>query len=115
VRATQVEFSKRSMGPTGALTFAQCFAIVPNHLDGNWHHMAGQTSSAGLKLFFDGRQVCSSGAGEDIKYDQSDSIWIGRHGNLQDQWDFDGNIDDVRVYNRVLSPGEIAWLASGGG
>jgi hypothetical protein len=114
VRATQVEFSKRSTSPTGALTFAQCFAIVPNHLDGQWHHMAGQTSPAGLKLYFDGKQVCSSGAGEDIKYDQSDSLWIGRHGNGQEIWDFDGNIDDVRIYGRALSPDEIAWLASGG-
>src|SRR4051794_5742473 len=40
VRSTQIEFSKRVMGPTGG-AFVQCFASADDKLDGNWHHIAG--------------------------------------------------------------------------
>jgi hypothetical protein len=108
LRATEIEFSKRIAG-----TFAQCIVNASTHLDGNWHHLAGVTSAGGLKLYFDGVEACSNGLGQDIVYDLGDDLFVGRHGFNQTQWDFDGNIDDVRLYGRALSPSEISFLAKG--
>jgi hypothetical protein len=114
VRATQIEFSKRIFSVAmNKNLHSQCFGTVPNHLDGNWHHLAGLTSPTGMKLYFDGVERCSVASGEDIVYDQGTDFWVGRHGNGQTQWDFGGSIDEVRVYNRALSPVEITWLAQG--
>jgi hypothetical protein len=110
VRTTLIEFAKRS-GSTG---FGQCFATVPNHRDGRWHHLAGISSSSGLTLYFDGVARCTSSDASDIIYDQSNELWVGRHGNGNRDWSFEGNIDEVRVYNRALSAAEISRLAWGG-
>jgi hypothetical protein len=114
VRPTEIEFSKRTtMNGNGA--FIQCRTAVPNHLDGNWHHLAGVTTPAGMKTYFDGVERCTNTVGGDIRYDQGPDLFLGRHGFDQTIYDFDGNLDDVRIYNRALSPDDIAWLASGGG
>jgi hypothetical protein len=117
LRPTQVEFSKRVMATATTGAFSQCFATVDNHLDGNWHHLAGVSSAEGIKVYFDGVERCTSdvaNAQKPIFYDQGRDLWVGRHGNGQTQWDFGGNIDDVRVYTRALPADEIAFLARGG-
>jgi hypothetical protein len=48
-----------------------------------------------------------------IVYDLGKDLWVGRHGNGNQNWDFEGNIDEVRVYTRVLTATEIAALAAG--
>jgi hypothetical protein len=114
ILATQMEFSKRiTTGGNGA--FVQCRPDITGHLDGNWHHMAGVTTPAGMKLYFDGVEKCTNTTGGDIRYDQGPDFWLGRHGFNQANYDFEGNLDEVRVYNRPLAPDEIAWLAQGGG
>jgi hypothetical protein len=114
VRPTEIEFSKRTT-TNGNGAFVQCRQAVPNQLDGNWHHLAGVASPTGMKTYFDGVEKCTNTVGTDIRYDEGPDLFIGRHGNGQDNYDFDGNIDEVRIYNRALSPDEIAWLAQGGG
>jgi hypothetical protein len=109
VRATQIEFSKRIAGNT----YAQCIVTANNHLDGNWHHLAGVTNSSGTHLYFDGVERCATSMGDSIAYDRGTDLFVGRHGFNQTQWDFDGNIDDVRVYGRALSASEVAYLAAG--
>jgi|tagenome__1003787_1003787.scaffolds.fasta_scaffold20778401_2 hypothetical protein len=114
VRPRQVEFSKRV---SGVPAFAQCLPTVTGHLDGNWHHLAGVSSAAGVKLYLDGTERCTNvtpSAQQPILYDQGPDLWVGRHGNNQTYWNFGGNIDDVRIYTRALAPEEIAALAAGG-
>src|SRR5207245_774363 len=96
LRATQVEFSKQTAAGT-----KQCLATATGHLDGGWHHLVGLSSATdGLQVWFDGVLICNDGASnQNIIYTgQGPDFWVGRHGNNQDQWDFTGNIDDVRVY-----------------
>jgi hypothetical protein len=115
LRPTQIEFSKRVMGTTSG-AFVQCLGSADNHLDGNWHHLAGVSSAAGLKVYFDGVERCTSDAPNAVKpilYDQGPDFWVGRHGNTQTIYDFGGTLDEVRVYARVLTPEEIAALARG--
>jgi hypothetical protein len=116
LRTNQVEFSKRVMGPAAA-TFAQCLGMVDNHLDGSWHHLAGVSSAQGLKVYLDGTERCANttaNATKPILYDLGTDLWVGRHGNNQTNWDFAGNLDEVRIYTRALTEQEIAGLAAGG-
>ena len=85
-------------------------------MDGNWHHVAGVASkTGGMKVYFDGVEVATAATQiDDIIYTTTaHSFWVGRHGDGQIQWDFGGNIDEVRMYTRVLSPSEISALAQG--
>lgn len=79
-----------------------------------WHHVAatweGTSSASGAHLYVnglpaDGKGVDGQGA---IREDVTSPLFIGN----QRRYDrgFDGVIDDVRVYNRVLSAAEILSL-----
>jgi hypothetical protein len=109
VRETDVQFAKHT-----ATRHEKVEGVVGNQLDGNWHHVAGVTTSSGMKIYFDGVERGSNNIGDPILYDRGDDLFVGRHGNGQEFWDFDGNIDEVRVYTRALSAAEIAELAAGG-
>ncbi len=103
-----VEFSKNP-GPS------QCRGTAPNHINGLWHHIAATSSSVnGVRLYYDGALVCSSNNTADVSYTDSGSdFWVGRHGDGQTQWDFSGSMDEIRLYNRVLTPQEITSMAQG--
>jgi hypothetical protein len=112
VPAKQIEFSKR----TGNNVWVRVLGDAPTYLNGTWHHIAGVSSKAGgMKMYFDGVEIAASATLiDDIVYTTTaHSFWVGRHGDGQTQWDFGGNIDEVRMYSRVLSATEIATLAQG--
>jgi hypothetical protein len=122
VRADVLEFSKRVMSPTGP-SWLMCQGSWPGHLDGSWHHLAGvATSSAnsasmGMSVFVDGVERCNLPFTQNVFYTTAPDLWVGRHGagdgGGSATWDFEGNIDEVRIYNRALSAGEVANLAAG--
>jgi hypothetical protein len=66
-----------------------------------------------MVVYFDGLQVCTNTTGANISYTVGTDFWVGRHGAGKTGFDFDGNIDEVRVYTRALTPTEIASLAGG--
>ena len=83
--------------------------------DGNWHHVAatydGSSSAAGVKLYVDGA--------EDTEVIQEDTL--GTHSILNTSpftigsrdsggVPFNGDIDEVEVFNRVLSASEVQTL-----
>jgi hypothetical protein len=122
----QLQFTKF----TGA-AYIDCIGpAVPStvFMDGNWHHFAGiADGSTGLSMYLDGALVTvnldggSSTCSDPVKavntanivYTAGRSFWVGRNGKTSANYDFNGNIDEVRVYNRVLSAAEIASLAHG--
>ncbi|MGB2862449.1 MAG: LamG-like jellyroll fold domain-containing protein, partial [Sedimentisphaerales bacterium] len=82
--------------------------------DGTWHHVAGAYDGTEYKLYIDGRtnvSVASSGVldgGATAYYGT-----IGAHYKRSDpapKQYFNGLIDDVRIYNRVLSEEEILGI-----
>jgi hypothetical protein len=106
-----VEVSKRT-----ASGHMQCLGVVSNHLDGNWHHVAGVVSSAGMLVYVDGVQRASCPITLPIVYDRGKDLFVGRHGNDTTNaaiYDFEGNMDEVRIYMKSLSPTEVAALAAG--
>ena len=92
----------------------------PGIWDGSWHHIAGiyDSSVPTVQLFVDGVEVGTPNAGPAaISYAETGfgNFTIGTYddccGGLTD---WIGNIDEVRVYDRVLTNEEIEALASGG-
>jgi hypothetical protein len=69
-----------------------------------WSHLALTYDGARLRLFLDGTQVSSRTATGTIRM-TTDPLWIG--GNRPYGEYFRGVIDEVRVYDRALSPAKV--------
>jgi hypothetical protein len=114
LQPSQLEWTKQVFtGADAGTRYVHCFATVPGYLDGNWHHLAAVTTPAGMTLYFDGVAACTNTEGGDIAYTRGPDLWVGRHGTQKTTFDFDGNLDDLRVYNRGLSAGEVLGLFQG--
>lgn len=80
--------------------------------DGGWHHAVGTLGGAGLQLYVDGELVASRS--ETTGADRYNGYWrVG--GDTVSGWspssprqDFSGDLDEIAVYERALSAGEIA-------
>jgi hypothetical protein len=76
---------------------------------GAWHHLAGTWDGTTKQLFIDGARVAQVAA--TVDYDDHE-IYLGADQNSGNEVLFwDGVLDDLRVYSRVLSDDEIADLA----
>ncbi|MEM7256082.1 MAG: LamG-like jellyroll fold domain-containing protein, partial [Pseudomonadota bacterium] len=79
-----------------------------------WRHVALtiDTTTQELMLYLDGKAVGIITANLPIEYDNGPDTYIGRAGDGLPGFDFDGTIDDARIYSRALSSDEIATLAT---
>ncbi|MBA7702358.1 hypothetical protein ES703_111122 [subsurface metagenome] len=84
--------------------------------DDQWHHIVGIRDGSSLRLYVDGALDGTNTlpAGYDLSGTSQGNAYIGAG------WRYDtsvvhkfliGVIDDVRIYDRVLTEEEIAWLA----
>jgi hypothetical protein len=76
--------------------------------DGLWHHLAGVYDGSAVYLYVDGildNTENASGAMNNSSY----GVYIGANEEASER-DWNGLIDDVRIYNRGLSHGEILDL-----
>jgi cysteine-rich repeat protein len=80
-------------------------------LDGEWHHVASVQDSNGIKLYVDGSLKSINSDTQSIVYDQYSGLQIGRDGFNDGSYDFNGLIDDLRIYNKPLNLTEIQQLA----
>jgi len=85
--------------------------------DGNWHHLVGTRSgsgASGLELYVDGAAVSTSvgsNSGSDTSTHNFD-VNIGRR--EASSWPMDGDIDDVRFYDKTLTSTEVSNLYNNG-
>ncbi len=82
-----------------------------------WHHIVYVMDDANniQKVYVDGAEKGSTAYTQSISYPGLGSnTFIGRHGNGVDGYDFNGLVDDVRVYNRALSNQEVQNLYNNG-
>jgi hypothetical protein len=75
---------------------------------GEWRHVVGTAGERSLALWVDGKQVASLALPAALEPSSQD-LTIGR-GNYDKKRGFAGSIDEVAVYDRVLSRGEIEAL-----
>jgi hypothetical protein len=86
--------------------------------DGAWHHVVvtirenATNSSSDVRVYIDGQDDTRESTDLDPPYGivASFDVTIGYRPSQDDRL-FQGQIDDVRIYDRVLSPEEAAWLA----
>ena len=79
-------------------------AILPVDLE--WHHLAASYDGTTIRWYGDGQLV-----GEDSSrvLDTNDLVQMGERGDISAN--FQGMIDEVRIYSRALSWAEIEYLA----
>ena len=83
--------------------------------DNNWHFIAlsyGQTTSDAIEIFIDGASVGSVTVTNGWSWPATQQIEIGRSHDAY--WKvLNGQMDDFRIYSRVLTPAEIASVQTG--
>jgi hypothetical protein len=81
---------------------------------GKWTHVAVTVGDNGAAIYVDGTQVAQHAPAALRPSDLGDTEnnVIGRSPFVNDPY-LDGQIDEFRVYNRVLTPDEMAGLAGG--
>lgn len=77
----------------------------------SWHHIVGTYNKPVMTIYIDGVQKAQKNhsVGGNLPTHGSGNLQIGRFGPTWGQY-FGGAIDDVRIYNRVLSQAEITRL-----
>ena len=80
-----------------------------NIADGNWHYLMGVKDVAKdlIKIYVDGVEKESIQDTTTASHTNSQALSIG---GLSGSGFFNGLIDDVRIYNRALTPAEITAL-----
>jgi len=80
---------------------------------GKWIHVAVTIGDSGLSIYLDGAQIAQKSPAALRPSDLGDTgnNFIGRSPFAADPY-LDGQIDEFRIYNRVLSPEEINSLAN---
>jgi len=78
-----------------------------------WHHFVGvYESGVGAKLYLDGSEI-----GSDVKTgtdSNTSNVHIGYLSGATPQYYFDGIIDEIRIWNKVLTAGSITTLYNNG-
>lgn len=78
-----------------------------------WHHFAYviDTSNKTQKVFVDGIERAVTNHATPISYNGlGQNTYVGRHGNGSSNYDLNGMIDDVRIYNGAMTNSEISDL-----
>lgn len=75
---------------------------------GKWHFIVGTYDGSTMRLFVDGLPAAETPATGDIPPSSSDLI-IGQNSDNGEDI-YKGIVDDVRIYNRAISPAEITEL-----
>ena len=82
--------------------------------DGLWHHVAGSFDGALYNLYVDGKLEATVATSGSISPGTAYYGCIGAHYKKNDERDprrfFNGLIDDVRVYDRILSESEVHYI-----
>jgi autotransporter-associated beta strand protein len=90
------------------------FAGGGNVVDGNWHHVAityDQSASGNVTVYVDGSQTGSQANTAASSWPATQQIELGRSHDTYWQ-EYNGQMDDFRIYNRVLTSTEIGTIVS---
>ncbi|HLP42723.1 MAG TPA: LamG-like jellyroll fold domain-containing protein, partial [Fibrobacteria bacterium] len=98
----------------GALEVECPYLLYWSGWDNNWTHLAATVDGSGqVKLYFDGILV-AAGTTSATPTANADALRMGENAGSGAADRFVGDIDDVRIYNRVVSQGAIQAIAARG-
>jgi len=82
---------------------------LSDSFDGVWHHLVGIYDGDVLSLYIDGELQATVEHSGAINENDDYFVNFGRNsqGGSDNRWWYDGAMDDIRIYNRVLSLEEI--------
>ncbi|MBP2473055.1 beta-galactosidase [Crossiella equi] len=90
-------------------------AKVPADFYGNWHRVSGTYDGSALRLYLDGREVGSRSWSGPVN-NTPEQVNIGRNSTTHEDHNgrmAHGLVDDVRIYDRALTPAELEGDPSG--
>ncbi len=95
---------------TAGNNFRAALSLTP--LPKGWNYLVGTFDDANdrIRIFANGVLVGENVFNEAPYYDPPGSAYIGRHTGQTD-YDFNGGIDNIRLYNRALGSSEVAELS----
>ena len=70
-----------------------------------WYHIATTYGDKKAKLYLNGEMIMKKPMKSDLAWKKSKSLYLGAYPGAE--WDFPGAMDEVAVYNRVLTDEEI--------
>jgi sialidase-1 len=111
LKSGTIELVKHATNTSGMMNEV-CLSTLTSHLDGKWHHAAGINDATGMSFYLDGTRLCTKPSTAVPIYAPTE-LSVGRNSAGATTLDFGGNLDDLRVYSRALSPAEITALAMG--
>ncbi len=79
--------------------------------DGTWHHLAAVWDGGHLTVYVDGAPDASTVTPTTV-VDVTGPVHLGRHFQLNSQFESAGSIDEVRIYDRALTASEVAALTA---
>jgi serine/threonine protein kinase/Flp pilus assembly protein TadD len=101
---TRLDASRNPSGTLGAKM---------NINDGKWHHLAGVYDGAKASVYVDGQLIASSPARGNMNI-TNDRVFIGANShNIRNPCEWNGLIDDVRIYSYALSESEVKEIYAG--
>jgi hypothetical protein len=115
-----LHFYLRTPGPTAVPVLSEP-APDASVFDGNWHLVAGTYDGANMRFYVDGNEIGAPMPAAGISYEPpitGSSFYVDGYPpqtGCPDASDFPGKIDEVRLYDRALSPAELAFLAAAPG
>jgi glucose/arabinose dehydrogenase len=107
----QFEFNGPSLSFTSSDGTNQHFDVTAAPGAGTWIHVAGSWDGVTKKLFVNGVRVLA--VPRAIAVDTRDVVIGGDYNNGQFLLPFNGSVDEVRVYDRALSDGQVQQLYQG--
>jgi len=106
-------FRVGDIATAGVLGSSQvCTTTTPPSTGSGWHHFAWQRDNLGkLYIYIDGTQYgASTSGGNNVDLSDADEFYL----SLPTGWgsnEWQGGVDELRLYNYLLSPAEIQALA----
>jgi hypothetical protein len=102
---SRLRFRLKTGGVTDTL-----IASSGNLTENQWFHAAAVYDGVTMKLYLDGTLVGTRSKAGSIAVGGNVSVWIGGNPTDPSVRPWQGAIDDVRIYDRALSAGEIMGL-----
>jgi len=84
-----------------------------NLQDGSWHNLIGVYDGTGTQLFVDGSLVASTATNGNLPGNVGNAMQIGGNPQAANRG-WNGNIDDVAIWNRALTSAEVALIFNNG-
>ena len=82
---------------------------------GVWHHLVGVYDGSFMRLYVDGSEAAYSPKTGSIDYQpEALEFSIGRFHDNDEDFSFDGKVDEVALWGRALTVDEVTWLYNGG-